>query len=91
MVVLCLTLSWLGKREESKGPGPGTTPSSAVHARFGRTGEQPQGWKKGNRHVYSSETLSRNISTEVQKTKGLAGPTHFPACGKKIKLTVVMY
>lgn len=54
MVVLCLKLSWLGKRKESKGPSPGTRPSSVTLARFGRTGEQPQGWRKDNSHVYSS-------------------------------------
>lgn len=58
MVVLCLTLSWLGKRKESKGLHPALL---FMQDLICRTGEQPQGWRKANNHVYSSETSSRNI------------------------------
>lgn len=78
MAVLCLTLSWLGKRKESKGPHPALLLMQDL-------AEQVSNLRAGERTTAMFTVLKFHpeISTEVQKIKGLAGPRHFPVHRKK--------
>lgn len=80
-------LSWLRKRKESKGPGPGTRGSVTVTLLFMQDlAQQVSNHRAGERATAmftAFKTLSRNISTEVQKIKGLAGPRHSQVDRKK--------